>query len=263
MTSTSWEGRHPGRWESWAFDFFTAGASLGGFVGLSFHPDLRRCWYWAALVGDRRRYLLVRDLDVPLPRLAASREIRSEALWADMNCETPFEHWSIGLEAFGVAMDDPDEALRTERGERLGLGLDIEWEAVGEIEGAEGSYEQPGIVHGEVLVGGAGVETIAFEGHGWRRHAWGDPPCDGPDRPGSPEGMLAPRSWLGGRLDDGTPHRLQSVGHDVDIEALHRAPLLLEADVGEAILERWLCRFRDPSVGGGTGWVEWTTPRPR
>lgn len=201
MVSASWERRHPGRPELWGFDFFTADASLGGFVGLTFLPDRRRCWYWAALVGDGRPYLLVRDLEVTPPRLPTSREIRSEALWADMNCETSFEHWSLGLEAFGVAMDDPDEALGAERGERVGLGLDLEWESVGDIVGTEGSYDQPGVVHGEILVGGAGVERIAFEGHGWRRHAW----RQHDER--SADWTTAPRSWLGGRLDDSTPHR--------------------------------------------------------
>ena len=251
MVSASWERRHPGRPELWGFDFFTADASLGGFVGLTFLPDRRRCWYWAALVGDGRPYLLVRDLEVALPRLPTSREIRSEALWADMNCETSFEHWSLGLEAFGVAMDDPDEALGAERGERVGLGLDLEWESVGDIVGTEGSYDQPGVVHGEILVGGAGVERIAFEGHGWRRHAW----RRHDERPA--DWMTAPRSWLGGRLDDGTPHRSGTVGEEVLIETLHRAPMVLEADGGPVVLERRLCRFDDPLAGSGVAWVEW------
>jgi len=257
MASPSWERRHPGRREHWGFDFFTADASLGGFVGLTFLPDRHRCWYWAALVGDGRPYLLVRDLEVPLPRLPGSREIRAEALWADMNCETPFEHWSLGLEAFGVAMDDPDEALGAERGDRVGLGLDVEWESSGDIVeivdfvGAEGSYDQPGVVHGEILVGGSSVETIAFEGHGWRRHAWGEH--------GAPSGgwLTASRSWLGGRLDDGTPHRLDPVGERVSVDRLHRAPMVVEADGGPMVLERSLCRFDDPLAGGGVGWVEW------
>jgi len=251
MFSASWERRHPGRREFSGFDFFTADASVGGFVGLTFLPDRRRCWYWAALVGDGRPYLLVRDLEVAQPRLATSREIRSEALWADMNCETPFEHWSLGLEAFGVAMDDPDEALGAERGERVGLGLDLEWESVGDAVGTGGSYDQPGVVHGEILVGGAAVETIALEGYGWRRHTWSQ-------HEGASAGwMTPPRSWLGGRLDDGTPHRSATVGEEVVVGSLHRAPLVVEADGGPVVLERRLCRFSDPIAGSGAGWVEW------
>ncbi len=205
-------------------------------------------------MGDRRPYLLVRDLEVALPRLPASREIRSEALWADMNCETPFEHWSLGLEAFGVAMDDPDEALGAERGERVGLGLDVEWESVGDVVGAEGSYDQPGVVHGEILVGGAWVEKIAFEGLGWRRHSWQHYDGTGADW------MTGPSCWLGGRLEDGTPHRLETVAEEVVVEPLHRAPLVVETASGPAALERHLCRFGDPLAGQGVGWVEWLRP---
>ena len=253
MPPASWERRHPARSESWSFDFFVADGSLGGFVGLTFLPQRHRCWYWAALVGRGRPYLLVRDLEVTLPRLRQSREVRAEALWADMNCETPFEHWSLGLEAFGVAMDDPAEALRSERGERIGLGLDLEWESVGELVGGEGSYDQPGVVHGEILVGGASVETIAFEGHGWRRHAWRD------HAGAITDWMTVPRSWLGGRLDDGTPHRLAPVAEEVVTESLHRAPLVVDIDGHPGALERRLCRFDDPLAGPGLGWGEWLT----
>ena len=253
MTSPSWERRHPDRPEWWTFDFFVEDGSLGGFVGLTFLPVRRRGWYWAVLVGQGRPYLLVRDLEITLPRPPQSREIRAQALWADMNCETPFEHWSLGLEAFGVAMDDPAEALGSERGERVGLGLDLEWESAVEPVGGEGSYEQLGVVHGEILVGGASVETIAFEGHGWRRHAWGEPPG------ASTYWMTAPRSWLGGRLDDGSPHRVEPVAEEVVTESLLRAPLVVELDGGQGALDRRLCRFDDPVAGTGLGWVEWLT----
>ena len=248
----SWERRHPSEREAWLLDFFNTDGSLGGFVGLSFHPDQRTAWYWAALVGGGRPYLLVRDLDVDLPRLPASREVRSEALWADLNCETPFEHWSLGLEAFGVAMDDPGEALVTERGERTGMGLDLEWEAAAQVEGGAGASEQFGVVHGEILVGGGGaVETIAFEGHGWRRHRWG-----------RVEWLSTGASWLGGRLDDGTGHRLAPLTDEVEVRTLNRAPLLLEGGGRRATLERALCRFDDGRGGAGLGWAEWLSPLP-
>lgn len=249
MPPSWWERRRPGESESWSFDFLTADGALGGFVGLAFHPSSGVGWYWAALVGEGRPYLLVRDLEVPLPRSAASREVRSEALWADMNCETPFDHWSFAMEAFGVAMQDPDEALAGERGDRTGLGLDLEWEAVGEVVGDESGYDQLGTVHGQILVGGTDTETITFDGHGWRRVARATT-CS----------LSVRRSWLGGRLDDGSPHRCQPITHHVQIEPLQRAPLLLEAGGRRARWERWLCRFQ-PSPGPvGLGWAEWLTP---
>ena len=82
----------------------------------------------------------MRDHDVPPPRQGL--EIRAEGLWCELFCETPGDHWTCGLEAFAVRLDTPDDALRAggEIGERVPVGLDLEWEA-------------PEIVHGDVLVG--------------------------------------------------------------------------------------------------------------
>ena len=244
-----WERRHPGQPETWSFDFATADGALGGFVGLTIWAPARTAWYWAALVGRRRPYLLVRDLEVAAPRSPTSREIRSEALWADVNCETPFEHWSLGLEAFGVSLDDPDEALGAERGDRTGLGLDLEWEATSAVAGGAGSYGQPCAVHGEILVGaGREVETLALDGFGWRRHAWG-PAVD----------WFAPARWLGGRLDGGAPY--WATGDDARAGgALLRAPLRLERGGRRATLERALGRFLTPAGESGLGWVESVRP---
>ena len=248
MPPSWWERRQRSETQSWSFDLFSADGSLGGFVNLTLLPDLGVAWYWAALVGDGRPYLLVRDLEVVLPRLPTSREVRSEALWADMNCETPFDHWSLGLEAFGVAMDDPDDALAGERGHRTGFGLDLEWEAAGDVVGDESAYDQPGIVHGEILVGGTAVETIVFDGHGWRRVTRGA------------LSLSVAQSWLGGRLADGRPHRRQPITEDTRVQPLHRAPLLLDAGGRRARLERWLCRFHCSPGLTGVGWAEWLRP---
>ena len=245
----AWERRHPGVAESWSFDFASPDGAVGGFVGLTIWAGPRPAWYWAALVGRRRPYLLVRDLEVAPPRAATSREIRADGLWADVNCETPHDHWSLGLEAFGVALDDPEDALGDERGDRTGLGLDLEWEAAAGVVGAEAGYSQACAVHGEILVGGGGqVETLPFEGFGWRRHAWG-PGVD----------WFAPRSWLGGRLDAGAPY-WRADGGPGDAALLRRAPLRLEAGDRRATLERSLVRFRTPSGAGGLGWSEIVVP---
>ncbi|MDP9389634.1 MAG: hypothetical protein M3Q48_17390, partial [Actinomycetota bacterium] len=191
----AWERRHPDDDEWWWFDFWTPDGSLGGFVGLTLWASRRPAWYWAALVGQGRPYLLVRELEVAPPRSPASREVRADGLWADVNCETALDHWSVGLEAFAVALDDPEEALGAERGDRTGLGLDLEWEAADGVLGGAGAYEQPCTVHGEILVGaGRRVESVDLDGLGWRRHGWGRLE------------WWAPRAWLGGFVDGGGPH---------------------------------------------------------
>jgi len=57
--------------------------------------------------------------------------VRGDGLWAELVEETSGEHWTAGLEAFGVRLDDPLDAERGERGERLPLGFDLEWETGG------------------------------------------------------------------------------------------------------------------------------------
>lgn len=245
-----WERRHPAGPESWSFDFVAPDASVAGFVGLTIWSAPRSAWYWAALVGRRRPYLLVRDLEVDAPRSPLSREIRSEGLWADVNCETPHDHWSLGLEAFGVSLDDPDEALGAERGDRTGLGLDLEWEAAAAVDGGEGSYGQACTVHGEILVGGGGgpVETIAFDGVGWRRHTWG-----------RAVDWFSPALRVDGHLDGGDPYTASNVD-PAAVAVLQPAPLRLERAGARAVLERSLCRFQTPVGATGAGWSERIIP---
>jgi hypothetical protein len=167
--------------EFWDFDFAAADGTLGGYVRLGLYPNLGVAWFWASLVGSGRPLVAVRDQDVPLPR-RASTEVRAEGLWSAFTCESPFEHWSIGLEAFAVALDEPAEAYAGERGDRVALGLDLEWESavtpvitpVTVPTGADPpgtSYQQPCEVYGEILVGD---ERIEFSGPGQREHAWGE-----------------------------------------------------------------------------------------
>lgn len=125
--------------------------SMGDVAGFAtLVVEAGRASYWAGLVGPGERFLLVNDDAVTAPRRPDSWEIRAEGLWADANCETAGEHWSFGLEAFGVAFDDAEAAVTSDRGDRVALGYDLEWEA-------------PDVVHGEVLVG---RERIEFDGRG-------------------------------------------------------------------------------------------------
>ena len=296
------EHRHPPGdevlWnESWYFDFMLPGGSLGGYVRLGLYPNLGRCWYWACLVGDDRPYLLVRDHDAPLPR-GSGLEIRTDGLWAALNCETPLDHWSMGLEAFGVTLEDPADAYRGERGDRVAFGLDLEWEAAGDAYDYPGvtRYEQTCRVHGEILVGD---EKIDFDGTGQRDHSWGHRDwwtfgwCwtagrfeDGtgfhasrPEIPGvryEPGYVLAPgaavepvseftvRSVSLG--DEGLPvaASMQLGSLDLSLTPLHHAPVLMEAPDGRlGRLSRSLCRFDDEATGRtGVGWLELNQPPP-
>ena len=172
-----------GWWETWHLDAATADGT-GLSVRLACAPALGVAWWWTYLVmSELPGPVVVRDHEVGLPRQGL--EIRADGLWGELTCETPFEHWTYGVEAFGVRLDDPRDALRGEIGERLPVGLDIEWE----VEPGAGTlhelaagwpvdgYSQPGAVRGEVLLGRSRVE---LEATGLRSHWWGPSRFDEP-----------------------------------------------------------------------------------
>jgi hypothetical protein len=274
--------------ESWDFDYAATDGSLGGYVRLGRYPHLGVAWYWAALVGAGRPLVTVRDHDVALPRRSAM-EVRAEGLWSSFNCETPHDHWSVGLEAFAVAMDDAADAYRGERGERTALGLDLEWESSAPVftrlavDAQAGRYEQACSVYGDVLVGD---ERLDFAGWGRRQHWWG-----------IQDWWEAPAWAAAGRLDDGRvfagwqdggyvggPDGLVTVGGAVldtvadpdglpmsatlglgdlrlDVTPIAHAPVLVEGPGGRSTrLARTLCRYESPAGGAGVagvGWAEW------
>ena len=290
------EGRHEptadALWnESWYFDFATPDGALGGYVRLGLYPNQRTAWYWAYLVGEGRPLVAVRDHEVPLPK-GRTLEVRAEGLWAQLVCETAQEHWSLGLEAFTVALDDPATAYHGERGDRVALGLDLEWEAVAPAQSSTGlpRYEQACSVHGDVLVGD---ERIQIDGFGERDHSWG--PRDW---------WTMPWCWTAGRLGDGSAfHAFRplvdipfasgfildpsgdvrnverftvdtEVGAEglpvtaaMDVDGLQlsvtptqHAPVLLTSSDGKVSrFPRSLCRF-DGSQETGWGWTEWLQP---
>ncbi len=92
-------------------------------------------------IGDG--LIVVRDDEVPRAR-GAQLEFRADGLWVEFVCETPDEHWSFGLEAFGLRVDDPSEEI----GDRIAVGFDLEWET-------------PDTVHGELLLGRAVIPVAA------------------------------------------------------------------------------------------------------
>ncbi|HVM08745.1 MAG TPA: hypothetical protein VM345_09790 [Acidimicrobiales bacterium] len=283
--------------ESWYFDFARPDGSLGGYVRLGLYPNLKVAWYWAYLVGDDVGTLLVRHHEAALPK-APGFEIREDGLWAVQHCETPHEHWTIGLETFAVALDDPADAYRGERGDRVPLGFDLEWEAAGPVYDYPGvtRYEQSCRVSGEILVGS---ERIEFDGPGQRDHSWGV-------RDWWRFGWV----WTAGALDDGTRFHATQVlvpgvsfspgyvvggaygeelvsvdgfendvelagddtrfpvatgmtlhGLDVTCTPLHLAPVVMEAPDGRVgRLPRALCRFDVADGRSGVGWTEWNQP---
>ncbi len=287
--------------ESYYLDWFSEDLSLGGYVRIGFYPNLDRVWYWACLVGPDRPLVTVIQNDVALPRSATSLELRHDGLWADHVVETPVEHMSINLEAFGLQVDDPSEVYRAEpRGERVPFGFELDfdtdraaylWPAI------TPRYEIPCRVHGEILVGS---ERIEFDGWGQRDHSWG----------AARDWWSMGWSWTAGRLDDGTrwhsaggffgdddwgvgyelppgaadfiesdsvrvaadegshalPTDTRTTFGDLDLrfEPVAFSPVLLtHPDGREARFPRALARVTDAGGRTGGGWIEWNQPPNR
>ena len=79
-----------------------------------------------AVLG-RGQPIVIADVGAPPPN--PGLEVRTSGLWADHVCESPYEHWSYGLEAFALALDDPAELLGRGFGDRVPLGWELEFEA--------------------------------------------------------------------------------------------------------------------------------------
>jgi hypothetical protein len=152
--------------ETWGFEF--ANEALAGFVRFTRVPSRGVCWCWISLRGSEVGLVVVRDDDVPLPRREDSLEVRGDGLWLELVCEAPFEHWGIGLEAFGLRVDSPADAV----GDRLPVGLDLEWETDGTEpnQRSDTEYTQTGVLHGDVLIAD---ERLPYEASCTRDHAWG------------------------------------------------------------------------------------------
>jgi hypothetical protein len=268
-------GAEPGWSDVWSFDFATEGAALGGFVRLTFLPHARTCWYWAWVVGDGRAPVMVVDNDVPLPP-GRSLELRTEGLWADHTVEVPFDHVTLGCEAFALRLDHADDALALNPvGDRVPFGLDLEWDTDGPAQplaaddGLTG-YAIPCRVHGLVLVAD---EQITLDATGYRHHTWGTP-------------TWSTASTVTGTLTDGThldttftaldpPATVDAKARHFTVEPIAEARHLTVEPIAEAPvpvptpspgahptrLVRTLCRFRDESTNHtGAGWTEQTIP---
>jgi hypothetical protein len=276
-------------WETWHLDAATHDG-IGVSVRLACAPAIGVAWWWThLLLPDRPGPVVVRDHEVPLPRQGL--EVRADGLWGELDCETPFDHWTYGLEAFGVMLDDPADSLHGEIGERMPVGLDIEWDVEPSTSpyeyerGGERGYEQFGVVHGDVLLG---RERFEIEAVGLRSHAWGAPRVDHPVTSSwlhsgdelmsfhvaesgvdgyviGPDGTRTISSVrsVTRRRADGLPLAGRYVVDDryeIDTEVIGLVTIpLVGPDGGEAVLARGLCR----STGFGErviGWSSWLDP---
>lgn len=148
------------RW--WAPD-----RALHGLVRVDVSARRGATAFLAAVLGPGRPPVVVLDHDLPLP--APRLELRTSGIWTDLVCETPLEHWTIGLEAFGLAVEPGAVVTPETFGDRVPVGLDLDVETVGDAVRGPSWFTADVHVHGEVLVAD---EAFELDGRGMRQRRW-------------------------------------------------------------------------------------------
>jgi hypothetical protein len=138
----------PVSWQ-WAWE-----GEVTGRFGMAFLPS-GLVHVTASVARPGHDLVLLDEPEAPRPK-GATMEVRASGLWADAIEEELAERWTIGLEAFALAVDDPEDVV----GHRVPLGFDLEWERSDpDVDG-----RTPAHVHGEVLVGD---DEIDLDADGW------------------------------------------------------------------------------------------------
>ena len=122
----------------------------GGHLGMAFLPS-GLVHVTASVARPGHDLVVLDEQDAPPPRTGL--EVRASGLWADAIEEEADTRWTIGLEAFALAVDHPDDVV----GRRVPLGFDLEWERTG----PDDDGRTPAHVHGEVLVEDDALELDA------------------------------------------------------------------------------------------------------
>jgi hypothetical protein len=85
-------------------------------------------------------------IETSAPPLVVGTALRASGLWLSVTEESS-GHWSVGFEAFGLELDDPDDTF----GIPIPVGLDLEWE--------DDPTPEDCLVTGEVLVGDQAIQV--------------------------------------------------------------------------------------------------------
>lgn len=156
----------PGVTDEWLFAAWSPDGSLGLVSGHRITGS--RAWYWSAFVRAREPLLHLAEWDVKVR--ADPFIVKAPEMWAEHHCVSPLEQWSIGNEAFFVALDEPDEALGRGYGTPTPTAMDLEWYATGDPDVLDDGFRQAGTVHGRIDVMGRPATDLAeVPAMRWRR----------------------------------------------------------------------------------------------
>lgn len=239
--------------QRWGFEAVFDGGTLAVSVAVGRDLATGRGWYRAVVAGVGRRPVVVVDPDLALPSQRASLEFRAPGLWCDHAADRPlpawpstptppggeagpWPHWTLGAEAFGIAVDDPWEVWGRGYGERTPVGLDLSIDVVA-APGGGPWHVAAGIADGEVLIAD---ERHEVHGPAVATYEEGDVPTVAPGRWRRwwPSGVTTRESAVG-PLGDGPPEGV--VGAVGVIDGPHGPMAVGVAGAGEP----------------NAGWVTW------
>jgi len=103
------ERAHPGLIDEWVFATWTPDGAFGVVSGHRLLGPVS--WYWCAVVEKDQPLLHLTEWEVVV-RSFDPHIIKAPEMWAEHQLDAPMEQWSLGNEAYFVALDDPDEAHR-------------------------------------------------------------------------------------------------------------------------------------------------------
>ena len=140
-------------------EFVATDLSLAGLIRLDLRRSAGATRFLASILRPGAEPVTVFDHDLPLASHAF--EFRAPAVWVELCCEEPLDHWTVGLEAFGLAL--PEDAVVTpdSYGDRVPIGLDLDVETVGAPVGDARYFSIDVSVQGEVLVADGSYEVDA------------------------------------------------------------------------------------------------------
>lgn len=155
--------------DEWIFATWTPDGSLGVLSGHRLLGSVS--WYWAAVVERGQPLHHLTEWEVVV-READPFIVKAPEMWAEHQLDEPMEQWSLGNEAYFVALEDPDDALGRAYGDPTPLAADLEWYATEPATAIDFGYEQVGVVHGTIeRLYRPNVELVETPAHRWRR--WG------------------------------------------------------------------------------------------
>ena len=162
-------GPYPGTVDLIDIEWVDQRLGMAGLLRTVVRPESGCTWFLAAVCRREREPVVVLDYDLPL--VTHAFEFRGSGIWADIACEEEAARWTVGLEAFGLAVDPGEVVTPDSFGDRIAMGLDLDVETSSALEPDGDGLVHEVAVAGEVLVGSKAFEIDAV---GVRRRRWDD-----------------------------------------------------------------------------------------